>query len=422
MMLLLFRVKNFKSFRSMTEFSMLANNYSRALPENWEHVGQEQKRKLRVLKVAAIFGANAAGKSNLLQALTTVKRFVTSGLASNPTQVTGTVPFKLDDASTKPSYFELIFQIEDEIMRYVLELSETQVEREALFIRQNGVEKLAFERLAHASGTHTYTYQTTRLSQDASLEHKTRPNVAYITVGAQFNSPLLTSVFRWFEDILRPISIQELSNIALTNRTGELFADNEGYRQKIKDLVRAADLGIAEIEVEEKDLRLEDVKFEPNVPRELLDLVKAELMKHRHFDVTFKHFAGNAQVTMGLDEQSKGTIQMYLLAGPLLKSFEGGHVIIVDELDSSLHPLLIRFLIREFQARSKGKQIAQIIFTTHDATLLDSGLLRRDQIWFVEKDRHGASRTYALSDFHKLENESAYKGYLGGRYGAIPYI
>ncbi|MFZ1631942.1 MAG: ATP-binding protein, partial [Anaerolineae bacterium] len=160
-----------------------------------------------------------------------------------------------------------------------------------------------------------------------------------------------------------------------------------------------------------------------DLPEEMPVALRNQLINQKHLDVYMRHPVGaEAEVVMPLQEESNGTQRLFALGGPLVEVLEKGWTLFVDELDASLHPLLVRYLVEMFHNPQINPKGAQLIFNTHDTTLMDCNLFRRDQVWFVEKDRQGCSHLYPLLDYSPRRDEALTKGYLLGRYGAIPFL
>lgn len=257
-----------------------------------------------------------------------------------------------------------------------------------------------------------------------SVAEKTRDNALFLSVAAQWNNKQLTTVQNWFRDKLRFI----LKGDDLENATaGALFEANkdEKYRKTMQRMVtkflQDADLGISGISVKERDLG--KIQFPDEMPESIR---KKFLEEAKLLDVEVVHTNSKTGLETGLPlkEESDGTQRMFHLAIPWLTTVLLGVTVFVDELEASLHPLLTRELIKMAQAPDMNKEGAQLVFSTHDTTLLDPELLRRDQIWFVEKDQGGESRLYSLSDYDDKprKGEPIQKGYLSGRYGAVPVL
>lgn len=257
------------------------------------------------------------------------------------------------------------------------------------------------------------------------ITQTTSPSALFLSEGARAGNTQLLSVYRWFHDKLRIMeNIHDITTRYLS-RDEEDGIDVGGLREFTRNILRYADLGIA-------DFALKEIDFDPDklhFPENLSEGVRRELVKElqgkKHKQVLFSHqvdgFSEPKMFPRG--SESDGTRRLFDMAGPLWETLHGNYTIFVDELETSLHPLLCRAVIELFHGAEPEHSTAQLVFTTHNTSLLDRTLMRRDQIWFVEKDREQASHLYSLWDYKNVRKSEAFeKGYLTGRYGAIPMI
>jgi hypothetical protein len=237
----------------------------------------------------------------------------------------------------------------------------------------------------------------------------------YLSRAVQLNSEPLLPIFEWFNSKL--IIFGDLA--ALGNEyTVNMLKQDEGKKQ-ILSFLAAADTSISDISVVSRKLMAKVLKVEVNAGEVSQELVDEE---QEIQDLKFHHFTDKGKAVFGIENESIGTRRLLSLIGPIFNILNEGKTLIIDELDSSLHPLLVRRLVKLFHSEELNPNGAQLVFTSHDATLLSSDLLRRDQVWFVEKDREQASCLYPLSDFSPRKNEALENGYLAGRYGALPFF
>jgi AAA15 family ATPase/GTPase len=226
----------------------------------------------------------------------------------------------------------------------------------------------------------------------------------------------LGNALKWFQSGLKIIDINQ-DNDFFSLYSAAKAKDDEHLRAKISHLLEAADFGIFGLDIQEKTYT------EQNLPQNMPQELRPQLSGKKRLDVYMHHpHQDGDEVRFAVQEESYGTQRLFALSSPLLEVLENGWILFVDELDASLHPLLLRHLIKLFHNAQTNPNGAQLIFNTHDTTLLDGSLFRRDQIWFMEKDREGSSHLYSLLDFSPRQGEALAKGYLIGRYGAIPFF
>jgi AAA15 family ATPase/GTPase len=197
--------------------------------------------------------------------------------------------------------------------------------------------------------------------------------------------------------------------------------EDPSWTDRIVRFLGAADLGIADISVEQRTV--ESIPLPADMPEPVRAYLTSQILGHKISSVRFRHRAADGtEAAFEIDDESGGTQKAFALAGPWLDVLDNGYVLVIDELDTSLHPILLRYLLEMFHNPHINTKGAQLVFSTHDATILDFELLRRDQIWFVEKDRHFRSHLYPLSEFSPRKGENLQRGYLQGRYGALPFV
>ncbi len=419
-MLIEFSVGNYRSFKEKVTFSMVAANViakDKKLDDTNVFAVDDD---LRLLKSAAIYGANASGKSNLAKALSFMNLFmINSSRETQNIDKIGVEPFRLStEAEGEPSYFELVFLMDSRKYRYGFEATQERIISEWLFHVPNSREARLFERKLdnfNVSGNY----------KAAGIPKRTRANALFLSVSAQFNVELAEKILEWTTDKLNIISGLDDENYL--DYTISCLMDNENTTE-ILQLVKRLDLGIDEIQVKEEDFTVNSLP--EYIPDELKKLIvkdtggKATSITtiHRKFDGS-----GSFQSLEAFDlgnHESEGTRKIFALAGPLVNTLQEGGVLIVDELDARLHPLISRAIVKLFNSNDTNPNNAQLIFMTHDTNLLSNKLFRRDQIWFTEKNRYGATDLYSLAEYKvKVRNDASFESdYIKGKYGAIPYI
>lgn len=420
-MLIEFTVGNFRSFRDPQTLSLVAAPIKSKDPELDKNTVIKVADNPDLLTSAAMYGANASGKSNLVQALDFMKRFVMH--SPKETKATGGIqvePFRLHAVTVgQPSHFEIVFIEGGKRYRYGFEVTKERVTAEWLFFVPSTREARLFEREGDDISVGSY------FKEGRDLEQHTRPNALFLSVVAQFNGKQAQKLVTWFRRLGIISGVEDMSMMPFT-----LMQLVEGeHSEAIKQLVRRLDLGIGDLQVEKT------VRSKPQLPDEMPDEIRqafltimnasdAERLSIHTIHTQYDH-AGNPvrQELFELDEhESEGTQKLFSMSGPLLDTLQKGRVLVVDELDARLHPLMTREIISLFNNKATNPNGAQLIFNTQDTNLLDNRLFRRDQIWFVEKDQQGASHLYSLAEF-KVRNDKDYeRGYIQGRYGAVPYL
>jgi len=411
-MILQFSVGNFLSFRDEVTLSMVA---SRITEHKDTHLIKLPNMKL--LKTAVIYGANSSGKSNLIKAIAFMRGFVQSSSKEGQIgeEIGGIDSFKLNTVNAeKPSLFEIVFVHQEKQYRYGFEADRKEVKSEWLYVANlGGKEKELFYR---ENGKITVTKD---FQEGEGLEKRTRSNALFLSVVANLNGEQATGILYWFKN-LRVLDGLTDFTIGYTMKK----IQDASSKKELMILINRLDLGI-------EDLIVED---EP-IPNEMYEIIKRlsspanadQLPTHHSVSTLHKKYDGNNQF-VGLEKfrmavnESEGTKKVISLLGPIIDTLNHGRILVVDELDAKLHPLLTRFIIRLFHSNEFNKKNAQLIFNSHDTNLLSKEFFRRDQLWFTEKDEYGATDLYALSDYNVRKDASYEKDYLHGKYGSIPYI
>ena len=416
-MLIGFSVGNYKSFKETVTLSMVASSITEEDKELNENNVFPIKDKLSLLKSAAIYGANASGKSNLVAAINFMKWFVLN--SSKETQVSDAIDieaFRLSTETEKErSFFEIVFILEDKTFRYGFDVNAREVVSEWLFQADDTEEKMLFERDFD-------NYILDDFPEGQGISDKTRSNALFLSVVAQFNGKISGKILLWFSKNLQLIS--GLQDRQYRKETLESL-ENPGHRQNIIEFIKKLDLGILDIDRENTPVfSIYDNTAQFGGPYGSL-YPYSEIKTTVHTSHP-KYDAEGKQISMERFDmekhESEGTNKLFALAGILLDTLRTGKILLIDELDARLHPLITRELICLFNSNETNPHNAQLIFTTHDTNLLSSKTFRKDQIWFTEKDNKGATDLYSLVEYKVGKNASFEPDYMIGKYGAIPFI
>ncbi|MBJ7474416.1 MAG: hypothetical protein RL373_1290 [Pseudomonadota bacterium] len=413
-MLIEFRVKNFRSLRDEQTLSLVADKDKSLQESNTMPSGIKAAPTL--LRSMVIFGPNAGGKSNLIKALQFMRAVVAeSASVMQPGQTFHTQSFRFEGTSVaQPTEFDVSFVLDGIRYQFGFALTAQRITREYLLVYKAFKPQLWFERyFDEESGKDLYDFGTGLKGPKSVWEGATRPNALFLSMAVQLNSEQLQPVFAWFVNQLAIFN--EITPLG-QHFSIEMLRKPEGKRA-ICDFLTSADISISDIEVVTRKVSGQAVHFD--VAAEKTEVRNEEQEVH---ELLFHHVTDHGEAVFSLGDESMGTRNLLFLTGPVLEILDKGMVLVVDELGSSLHPLLVRRLVELFQNSRFNKKGAQLIFTSHDTSLLDQDLFRRDQIWFVEKDRDQASKLYPLSDFSPRKNEALERGYLMGRYGALPFL
>ena len=418
-MLLEFSVGNYLSFKEIKSLSLVASPIT-----EFKENSSVKLHDNTLLKGAIIYGANSSGKSNLIRAMSTMRRLVLKSFEQSSSDTLKVTPFLLSTTTAdKPSHFEIIFQVEESRYRYGFEVTNTEVSAEWLYEAKLNKENALFIREGDGIDVKS------SFEEGKDLESKTRNNALFLAVIDQFNGPIAKRIMKWFENF---IAISGLQHEAYEFITFHMLSD-EKTAKPLMDFYRSLDLGFDAIKP--KRIPFNPKELPNDIPESLLKLMVKDfegshrfVFKTRHPKFDEKNRPAGYQEFDLREQESAGTNKVFNLSGPVFDVLKDGGVLVVDELDASLHPLMTLAITKLFNSAKHNPKNAQLIFATHDSNLLSKGNYRRDQIYFIEKDKYGASDLYSLielreTDGTKIRKDRSFeKDYVEGRYGAIPYI
>lgn len=394
-MLIQFSVGNFLSFKEQSTLSLVASALKDIQILSEDVIFNIGETDLALLKSATIYGANASGKSNFIKALDFFKWYVIN--SSKDIQAGERVnveSFRLSSSTVEePSYFEAIFCNTEYQYRYGFETDENMVHSEWLYHKAN--KKRAKEvELFYRDEDGFNIHSKFIIGKELINKQMVRTNALLLSVAAQFNDAVAVEIVKWLNDT----TIISGSNEKNIWDSAAIRLDDLKMKQRIVDFSRYADLGIENIE----------------------KVNNAIISMHTQYDDE-----GNEVKLINFPfkkNESEGTIKYFSLAYPIIDALDNGKRLIIDEFDSKMHPLLTCRIIALFNSKETNPKNAQLIFTTHDTNLLSASIFRRDQIWFTQKDRFGATELYSLAEY-KVRNDASFeKDYLSGKYGAIPIM
>lgn len=417
-MLIEFSVENYRSIGERQRLSLRGKVSDDSHPKNV--VGRSNGDVL--LKSAVIYGANASGKSNLVRAIRQMRRLVVTKPEEGPDGLDENYnPFIFDSGyAEKPTTFEIIFDVDGIRYKYAYSLNRTTILTESLYAYPNGVQQKWYERLVNEDGLSEFNVSKAHFKRDRESEKRTRADVLFLSMATVFNHPQLQKVHSWFRNQLQVISLASGPPLPTRNIVSPGSASGKEISKRIRDLIVHSDLGILDVIVKEVPYEIPPEVAGVFTPDFLSTLMKETATTQ--FKYEFVHGSdGKEAGTLPITEESDGTQKLFAMAGTWFGALATEKCLIIDEIDASLHPSLLRHLIEEFHNISEANE-AQIVCTTHDTNLLDQCIFRRDQVFFVEKDVSLQSKVYALTEFQPRKDESLAKGYLGGRYGAIPFF
>jgi AAA15 family ATPase/GTPase len=435
-MLISLTLSNFRSIAKEQEFSMVASNHYQDLPK---HLSNIPGSKDYLLPVAVIYGANASGKSNLVKALQFIKDLILNG--STIGQSINRQPFRLNQSYlNEPSSFELRFLHQQLVFGYGFKVTDKEVTNEWLSVFEAGREIQCFERTTTQGTTKVELFEgftgdkfgdhsrIKKLSELGARSNQLFLSAARQSSDAEAQDPLVRTLLEWLSLLTIIGPSDKLSSLS------KFVEDTPGFQSFASDFLQGASTGIAALQVQRTDYDEEALPHpswrgivdtlalgqvmptsDGHIERAAGKALRVSKLVTEHRDD-----AGQA-ISFPLSDESDGTRRLLDLLPALYQARGGKRVFVIDEIDRSLHPLLAKKFM-EFFLKINAQKRGQIILTTHESNLMDLDLLRRDEIWFTEKNPQAETHLYPLSEFSIRTDLKVAKGYLQGRFGAIPFL
>lgn len=393
-MILEFCVSNFLSIKDELKLSFVATTLKESLSEPNDVIPLSDMG-LSLVRSAVIYGANASGKTNVLKAIAFYKRFIMDSFKNSQAGESIDVEnFRLNISTAhEPTTMEATFAVGEYIYRYGFEVAPKAIHAEWLYRRMNRKRAKEVE-IFYREGETTTVHAKSPLIQDLVNKKMVRGNALLLSTAAQFNETTAVNILHWLGDtqVLFCSEDEKMWSQAIRH------LDDEKMRERIVRFAKYADLGIDNI-----------AKIDNRI-----------VSSHRQYDDEGKATHNVAFSFNG--NESEGTIKYFSLAYPIIDALDNGKRLVVDELDSKLHPLLVRKIITLFNSAETNPKGAQLLFTTHDTFLLSADLFRRDQVWFTQKDSFGATEAYSLAEYKVRGSSPFERDYLQGKFGATPII
>lgn len=418
-MLIEFKVKNYRSIKEEQTLSMVKSS-AKELEDTNTFITPEKKKPIKLLSSATIYGPNASGKSNLLKAMKTMQRLV---LDSDSKIKRGTklptTPFLLDNGTKdEPTEFEIIFVSKEVRYQYGFILNTEKILEEWLYAFPEGPAQTWFEREYNQDEEKTDWHFGSKFNGNKKIwSESTRKNALFLSTATQLNSEQLKPVYDWFNETFHVLESTARLDPSFTY---DLYGQ-EKYKDLINKFLNVADLDIEELKITEEEF--DPSKLSEDIPDVLRNKILEDFKDKKLLDVASVHKNIQGEdIYFDFDEESDGTRKFLAFLGPWIDTLENGNVLVVDELHDNFHPLMVRFLIELFHSKETNKKNAQLIFTSHETSVMSQEIFRRDQIWFCEK-KNKATELYSLIEFKPRKGVTDIeKSYFSGRYGALPYF
>ena len=420
------KIKNFLSFKDEVVFSFEATA-DKTLEDYYIY---EPAPGVRLLKLAMIYGANASGKSNLINAFAFIKDIV-FGMVENKDEEIDFHAFEFDATKGQPGQFELVFWVSGVKYVYILLVNKYHIEKEQLLFYPGTQPAIIFDRyLDFKTGISMINFgPKIKISKTAKEEIslKTLRNASVFSAYSQVNIsiPEISSVYNWFKDqLMDPIN----PYTTLTEYSDKHIQEDKEVRKQALQFIRKADFNISNVSFDEETRSISDdiLKIIDTAPMPKSEIDKIKKEKAIHIQTTiFEHqIVREGEVEyfkLPEERQSKGTIRYYGLSAPFFNVIKNKGVLLIDEIGSALHPLLVIHFIKEFLKKSES---AQLLLTTHNMSILnEKDILRKDAVWFTEKGDHGATELISVADFPEFRKELSYYNYYKlGKFGGVPNL
>ena len=405
-MLIEFSIENFLSFKEKVTFTMEASS-DKKLESNYVNVGED-----KILKSTAIYGANASGKSNLFKVLGLVNSMISQSNFVDPNSLLPIIPFKLNKKTiNEPSSFEIKFILGNIKYLYGFKADSKAIYSEYLYYYPKGKQVKIFVR----ENIDKYTFNIEDNKKLNDIKNKNTSNKFFISTATNWNFEKTKPAYDFLTQKIGVIfTIDQVNNYSYKMYSNDLDGD---LKHLALSFLKKADFNITGYSVNEERMTEETLNSFPDQVKSLFPVGSLT------YKISTKHNIENEEFEFNIGEESLGTQNIFSLIPVIRDVLLNGKVLIIDEIDKSLHPILVKYIIEIFNDNEINKNNSQLIFNTHDTNILDLELLRRDQIWFTEKNAiNGSSNIYPLDDFSVRNTENVEKGYLLGRYGAVPFI
>jgi len=420
-MLLRFSIENHLSIRDPAEVTFIASS----LKERTDSLISSRYSNHGVLPVLAIYGANASGKSNLLFGLARLRSIVQSSfLRSDDERGLPYSPFLLDsDHQNQPTKFELDFEMEDVRYQFGVHITKQLVKREWLYSFPKKTQTVLFYRDNNENSEETFTFGRSLSGSNRQIQSITKKNTLFLSAAKKAGHPLLSKISDYFHFQIRT----HLSNSGTNSESiADRLKEKPDLLKRVTEYLSLTDTGVSDIKIDEikiPEKEREGFKEVIQVLSKFMGSNELEEPPETRNSISLGHLSRDGVVRyLDFGDESLGTRYLLALLPPMIEALQQGGSLILDEITTSLHTLLANKLVSLFNDPSINKNGAQLVFTTHDTNLLAPGILRRDAILFAEKGRDGASIYFPLTEIKTKNTDNIERGYIQGRFGAIPYI
>lgn len=415
-MIIRLAVENYMSICSRQVLDMEPGSYTEKSDTNTFDWKNENNDSQRLLTTTAIYGANASGKSNFIAALSNMRNIVARSAQWQIDKKLPYRPYRLSRQHREaPTEFEVEFIMNNVKYLYGFTYNQERILTEYLFAYPKKKAQKWFLR-AWDGSEYQWEFGRSLTGEKQTWVNSTKQNSLFLSTAVQLNSAQLKDPFNWFIDKIAIAGVEGWS-ASFTSKQ----CDNTEEKSKIIQLLRDVDIIVDDIHVESEEFHVD--RLPDDMPSTLKEQLAEKLEGEILYDTKFvRNDDDGKPITFEMDEESDGTNRFFSFAGPWLDALRCGKTLFVDELNSNLHPLLVKHMVQLFHCKKSNPNNAQLIFTTHETSILNQSVFRRDQVWFMQKSAN-KSELYSLSEFKVRKGyENLEERYLTGAYGALPFI
>ena len=410
-MLISLNIKNFRSAKNEIELSLVAAK-RKAAEKNFAFNTNYES----LLATAVVYGPNASGKTTGIQAMSVMRELIQRSFKDQNALEELVTPFLFDEKTKdEPSEFDIIFIAGDIRYQYGFAATKKMIYSEWLYSFPKGRIQTLFTRdFNHKTNDYDYIFGRSYRGEKSSAKALTPKNSLFLSVASRTkNHEAVLPILQWFKQ-LNVIGINGVHDFY----TARGISDNKLDKLEVTNFLKNADINIADFDVRE-------VKFNPSelpasMPQSMKDDLAEKLKDTITFEIDIVHSIKTKKYSLPIEEESSGTRRMFGYAGAIIRVLKEGGVLFIDELNNHLHPLMVEYILKKFNSPVDNPKQAQIVFSTHDVTILN--LLRRDQVWFCDRDEELSTNLTSLLEYKTRDGDNFERSYLSGRYGSIPIL
>lgn len=410
-MLISLKVKNFRSIKTEVELDL----NSSADKEHPNFLIDSPYCKL--LAATAIYGSNATGKSNIVRVMGTVATLVRISFRDTTALPKLIIPFAFDSKTTQqPSEFDISFIYDNIRYQYGFSADKKQIYSEWLYSFPNAKAQTLFIRdWSPKEKAYLYKFGRQYKGDKNKLIGITTPTTLFLSTAGSLQQETTKLIYNWFEK-LAVIGVEGVPDFHTINA----IESNVVKKEEVVDFLLNADFNISNFTINKTEFQSNQLP--ESMPDPLKKLIEGNSKNHYRYDISSDHLVNNIKYSLAYNDESSGTRRMFSYAGVLLQALKEGGVVFVDELNNFLHPILVRYIISLFGNAEKNSLKAQLIFTTHETSILTTDFIRRDQVWFCDKNQQSETELYSLQEFSARKTDNIERSYLAGRFDAIPLV